>query len=35
MRLNRTAFVRPLYWEQPMPEPPEELRDIHFARLAS
>lgn len=26
-------FIRPLYWEQPLPEPPSDLRHLHFARL--
>jgi hypothetical protein len=29
--LNRQNFIRPTYWEQPIPEPPEELSTIHFA----
>jgi hypothetical protein len=28
---TRPAFIRPLYWEQPMPDPPPELAAIHFA----
>ena len=24
-------FIRPLYWEKPMPDPPEELGHLHFA----
>jgi len=28
---TRSAFIRPLYWEQPMPDPPPELAAIHFA----
>jgi len=31
--LNRPWFVRPIYWQDPMPSPPEELRSIHFHRL--
>ncbi len=37
--LERPSFVRPLYWEDPLPEaphrglPPEELRRLHFARV--
>lgn len=27
------AFIRPTYWDVPMPAPPAELADIHFARL--
>jgi serine/threonine protein kinase len=39
LALNRTSFVRPTYWETPMPElreqnlPPEELRRLHFRYL--
>ncbi len=25
------SFIRPMYWEQPMPAPPSELEHIHFA----
>ena len=28
---GRTAFIRPVYWEQPMPPVPPELGHIHFA----
>jgi hypothetical protein len=37
--LNRDSFVRPVYWEEPLPElaalnlPPRELRDLHFHRV--
>jgi hypothetical protein len=31
--LNRQAFLRPMYWQTPMPEPPSALADIHFAFL--
>lgn len=24
------GFIRPVYWEEPMPAPPEELSDIQF-----
>ena len=34
LSLNRPVFVRPTYWQEPMPEPPEPLRGIHFHRLA-
>jgi hypothetical protein len=27
------GFIRPTYWENPMPPPPEELADLHFSRL--
>lgn len=28
--VNRRGFVRPIYWELPMPDPPEQLRRLHF-----
>jgi hypothetical protein len=28
-----TSFIRPLYWESPMPEPPGELSSIHFSKV--
>ncbi len=28
---GREAFIRPVYWEDPMPNPPAELGHIHFA----
>jgi uncharacterized ubiquitin-like protein YukD len=31
--LNREYFLRPVYWQSPMPEPPPELASIHFALL--
>ena len=31
--LQRHSFIRPVYWETPMPAPPKELSDIHFAYL--
>jgi hypothetical protein len=31
--LSREAFVRPAFWEIPMPAPPESLRSLHFYRL--
>lgn len=27
---QRDNFIRPVYWEKPMPKPPSELSDIHF-----
>jgi hypothetical protein len=27
------SFIRPLYWDTPMPEPPAELSTIHFSRV--
>jgi hypothetical protein len=32
--LARPAFIRPVYWQDPMPSPPDELGDLHFARLS-
>jgi hypothetical protein len=40
LSLARESFVRPVYWEQPLPAskernlPPPELREIHFHRIA-
>lgn len=31
---KRGSFVRPMYWQRPMPEAPPELADIHFAYLS-
>lgn len=31
---KRKSFVRPMYWQIPMPEPPPELADIHFIYLS-
>lgn len=33
--LKRPLFVRPTYWEIPMPPPPDQLRHIHFHRLVT
>src|ERR1700692_1678937 len=33
LTLSREAFIRPTYWQEPMPEPPAPLRRIHFCRL--
>jgi hypothetical protein len=30
---QRDSFIRPVYWEQPMPDAPKELSEIHFAFL--
>ena len=30
---GRPGFIRPTYWEEPMPPPPPELASIHFAHL--
>jgi len=40
LSLDRAEFVRPTYWEVPLPEspqeglPPDELRQLHFQRIA-
>ncbi len=28
-----TTFIRPVYWDTPMPEPPAELSSIHFSKV--
>jgi hypothetical protein len=28
-----SSFIRPLYWDSPMPEPPAELSTIHFSKV--
>src|SRR5262249_9712562 len=39
LSLNRASFIRPVYWEVPMPEspdlglPPDTLRALHFHRI--
>jgi hypothetical protein len=37
LALNRPHFVRPVYWEEPLPEradlPPAELKRLHFERV--
>jgi HEAT repeat protein len=33
--LERSGFVRPVYWNKPMPSPPLELRGLHFAFLST
>jgi hypothetical protein len=32
-QLRRRHFIRPVYWDQPMPPPPRELENLHFAFL--
>jgi len=32
--LSRRFFIRPVYWERPMPSPPAELSNLHFAYLS-
>jgi hypothetical protein len=40
LKLGRPSFIRPVYWEEPMPErpdidlPPEPLRALHFHQLS-
>jgi hypothetical protein len=31
--LERADFIRPIYWQRPMPEPPSDLAPLHFAFL--
>jgi hypothetical protein len=31
LSLCRPSFIRPMYWRVPMPAPPKELKDLHFA----
>lgn len=35
LALGRDSFLRPVFWEEPMPEPPEALRNLglHFRKL--
>ena len=33
LKRREEYFIRPFYWEEPMPEPPPELRDIQFSML--
>lgn len=33
LSLQRRSFVRPVYWQTPLPSPPRELASIHFAFL--
>lgn len=30
LAIAKENFIRPIYWERPMPEPPEELRHLYF-----
>jgi predicted RNA-binding protein with RPS1 domain len=30
LKQRRRSFIRPIYWEIPMPDPPVELADLHF-----
>lgn len=33
LKLDRERFIRPLYWQEPMPTRPKKLSDVHFAKL--
>ena len=33
LSLDRERFVRPVYWEEPLIEPPRALRRLHFAKI--
>jgi hypothetical protein len=33
LKQGREGFIRPVYWETPIPEPPEELSRFHFAYI--
>jgi hypothetical protein len=33
LALKRSGFIKPVYWTEPMPKPPRELRDLHFFRM--
>ncbi len=33
LSLGRSSFIRPVYWQRPMPDCPSELARIHFAYL--
>ena len=33
LELGRSEFIRPMYWQDPLPVPPSELSHLHFARL--
>ena len=33
LKQNRDDFIRPFYWENPMPKPPRKLSKFHFAHL--
>jgi hypothetical protein len=33
LSLNRPQFVRPVFWETPMPAPPDALGSLHFASI--
>jgi hypothetical protein len=31
MSLGRQGFIKPIYWQKPMPQAPEELEHLHFS----
>src|SRR5262249_2216525 len=33
LKQKKTNFIRPVYWQRPLPTPPSELADLHFAYL--
>lgn len=33
LKLERDNFVRPVYWQEPIPPPPRQLKALHFAYL--
>ena len=33
LQQKRDNFIRPVYWQKPLPKPPRELEDLHFAHL--
>jgi hypothetical protein len=33
VKLDRPNFIRPMYWEKPMPDPPPELQHLHFTHV--
>jgi hypothetical protein len=33
LKQERSHFIRPLYWQMPMPQPPRELAQLHFSYL--
>jgi hypothetical protein len=33
LQRERENFIRPVYWQKPLPKPPRELKDFHFAYL--
>lgn len=34
LKRKKRSFIRPLYWDLPMPSPPAELAKLHFAYYA-